>query len=127
MDAARTAKRLGGLVTIVYRRTQAEMPARVEELHHALEEKIELMVLRSPREFTSEKSAHVCHAILDVMELGPPDASGRRAPVVTGKTEAMPVDLVIGATPAKFMQPVVNQRDTMALTNYLQQRYWSGS
>ena len=76
MDAARTAKRLGGLVTIVYRRTRAEMPARVEELHHALEEGIELMALRSPREFTSEKSAHVCHAVLDVMELGPPDASG---------------------------------------------------
>ncbi len=97
MDAARTAKRLGGTVTIVYRRTQAEIPARVEELHHALEEGIELMVLRSPREFTSEKSAHVCHAVLDVMELGPPEASGRRAPVVTGKTETMPVDLVIMA------------------------------
>ena len=97
MDAARTAKRLGGIVTIVYRRTQAEMPARVEELHHALEEGIELMVLRSPREFVSEKSAHVCQAVLDVMELGPPDASGRRAPVVTGKTETMPVDLVIMA------------------------------
>ncbi len=97
MDAARTAKRLGGLVTIVYRRTKAEMPARVEELHHALEEGIELMALRSPREFTSEKSAHVCHTVLDVMELGPPDASGRRSPVVTGKTETMPVDLVIMA------------------------------
>ena len=97
MDAARTAKRLGGIVTIVYRRTQAEMPARVEELHHALEEGIELKVLRSPREFTSEKSTHVCHAVLDVMELGLPDASGRRAPVVTGKTETMPVDLVIMA------------------------------
>ncbi len=97
MDAARTSKRLGGIVTIVYRRTQAEMPARVEELHHALEEGIELKVLRAPREFASEKSAHVCHAILDVMELGPPDESGRRSPVVTGKTETMPVDLVVMA------------------------------
>jgi len=97
MDSARTAKRLGGIVTIVYRRTKAEMPVRVEELHHALEEGIELMLLRAPREFTSEKSAHVCHAILDVMELGPPDQSGRRSPVVTGKTETMPVDLVIMA------------------------------
>ncbi|HME84100.1 MAG TPA: sulfide/dihydroorotate dehydrogenase-like FAD/NAD-binding protein, partial [Roseiarcus sp.] len=96
-DSARTAKRLGGIVTIVYRRTKAEMPVRVEELHHALEEGIELMLLRAPREFTSEKSAHVCHAILDVMELGPPDQSGRRSPVVTGKTETMPVDLVIMA------------------------------
>ena len=97
MDAARTAKRLGGIVTIVYRRTQAEMPVRVEELHHALEEGIELKVLRAPREFVSEKSHAVCHTILDVMELGPPDASRRRAPVVTGKTETMPVDLVIMA------------------------------
>ena len=97
MDAARTAKRLGGIVTIVYRRTKAEMPARVEELHHALEEGIELMALRAPREFTSEKSAHVCHAILDVMELGPPDGSGRRSPVATGKTDTMAVDLVIMA------------------------------
>src|SRR5271166_6330354 len=97
MDAARTARRLGGVVTIVYRRTQSEMPARVEELHHALEEGIALKVLRAPREFVSEKSASVCHAILDVMELGPPDASRRRAPVPTGKTETMPVDLVIMA------------------------------
>ena len=97
MDAARTAKRLGGIVTIVYRRTKAEMPVRVEELHHALEEGIELKVLRGPREFVSEKSHAVCHTILDVMELGPPDASRRRAPVVTGKTETMPVDLVIMA------------------------------
>jgi glutamate synthase (NADPH/NADH) small chain len=97
MDAARTAKRLGGVVTIVYRRTKAEMPVRVEELHHALEEGIELKVLRAPREFVSEKSHSVCHAVLDVMELGPPDASRRRAPVVTGKTETMPVDLAIMA------------------------------
>ncbi|MGD1037677.1 MAG: sulfide/dihydroorotate dehydrogenase-like FAD/NAD-binding protein [Roseiarcus sp.] len=97
MDAARTSKRLGGIVTIVYRRTQAEMPARVEELHHALEEGVELKVLRSPREFVSEKSHSVCHTVLDVMELGPPDESHRRAPVVTGKTETMQVDLVVMA------------------------------
>jgi len=97
MDAARTAKRLGGIVTIVYRRTQSEMPVRVEELHHALEEGISLKVLRGPREFVSEKSHSVCHAILDVMELGPPDASRRRAPIATDRTETMPVDLVIMA------------------------------
>src|SRR5208282_4216654 len=97
MDAARTSKRLGGIVTIVYRRTQAEMPARVEELHHALEEGVELKVLRSPREFVGGKSHAVESAILDVMELGPPDESHRRAPVVTGKTETMPVDLVVMA------------------------------
>ena len=54
MDAARTARRLGGNVTIVYRRTQAEMPARVEELHHALEEGIVVKVLRGPREFVGD-------------------------------------------------------------------------
>jgi glutamate synthase (NADPH/NADH) small chain len=97
MDAARTSKRLGGNVTIVYRRTRKEMPARVEELAHALEEGIELKVLRSPCEFVSGGEHHVCHAILDVMELGAPDASGRRSPVATGKTETIPVDLAIMA------------------------------
>ena len=98
MDAARTAKRLGGIVTIVYRRTQDEMPVRVEELHHALEEGIQLKVLRAPREFVGDGSTHtVSHSILDIMELGAPDASGRRSPVVTGETELMPVDLVIMA------------------------------
>ncbi len=98
MDAARTARRLGGNVTIVYRRTQAEMPVRKEELHHAIEEGIQLMVLRAPREFIGDKDTHfVKSAVLDVIELGPPDASGRRSPVVTGKTEEMAVDLAIMA------------------------------
>jgi glutamate synthase (NADPH/NADH) small chain len=97
MDAARTAKRLGGNVTIVYRRTQSEMPVRKEELHHALEEGIALKVLRGPKEFSSEKSHAVCHMVLEVMELGPPDASRRRSPVATGRIETMPVDLVIMA------------------------------
>jgi glutamate synthase (NADPH) small chain len=97
MDAARTSKRLGGNVTIVYRRTRNEMPARKEELAHALEEGIALSVLRSPTEFISGGEHHVCHAKLDIMELGAPDASGRRKPVPTGKTETIPVDLVIMA------------------------------
>jgi glutamate synthase (NADPH/NADH) small chain len=98
MDAARTAKRLGGNVTIVYRRTRAEMPARVEELHHALEEGIQLKVLRAPSEFIGDAKTHlVSHALLDVNELGPPDKSGRRSPVRTGETERVPVDLVIMA------------------------------
>jgi glutamate synthase (NADPH/NADH) small chain len=98
MDAARTAKRLGGHVTIVYRRTQEEMPVRLEELHHALEEGIELKVLRAPRDFAGDDKTHfVSHSNLDVMELGEPDASGRRRPVATGETEKMDVDLVIMA------------------------------
>jgi glutamate synthase (NADPH/NADH) small chain len=98
MDAARTARRLGGNVTIVYRRSQSEMPARVEELHHALEEGIQLKVLRAPREFVGDHETHfVTHAVLDVMELGEPDASGRRSPIASGDTERTRVDLVIMA------------------------------
>jgi len=98
MDAARTARRLGGNVTIVYRRTQAEMPVRVEELHHALEEGIQLKVLRAPCEFIGDNKTHfVTQATLDVMELGEPDQSGRRRPMATGRKKTMPVDLVIMA------------------------------
>jgi glutamate synthase (NADPH/NADH) small chain len=98
MDAARTARRLGGEVSIVYRRTQAEMPVRVEELEHALEEGIQLKMLRAPKEFIgSDKTHFVTHTQLDVMELGEPDASGRRRPMATGEVEKIPVDLVIMA------------------------------
>ena len=98
MDAARTARRLGGNVTIVYRRTQAEMPARVEELHHALEEGIGLKVLRSPTEFLGDtQTGFVTAATVETMELGEPDASGRRKPVPTGRLETMHADLVIMA------------------------------
>jgi glutamate synthase (NADPH/NADH) small chain len=98
MDAARTARRLGANVTIVYRRTIREMPARVEELHHALEEGITVRELRAPAEFLGDgKTNFVTQAVLDVIELGPPDASGRRSPVRTGRQERVPVDLVIMA------------------------------
>jgi glutamate synthase (NADPH/NADH) small chain len=98
MDSARTARRLGGNVTIVYRRTRAEMPVRVEELHHAIEEGIQIKVLRAPSEFVGDgKTNFVTHAMLDVMDLGEPDASGRRSPVATGEIEPMAVDLVIMA------------------------------
>jgi len=98
MDAARTARRLGGNVTIVYRRTQSEMPARVEELHHALEEGIALQVLRAPSEFLGDQQTNfVTAATLDVMELGEPDESGRRRPVATDQRETIRADLVIMA------------------------------
>ncbi|MEA5121024.1 MAG: sulfide/dihydroorotate dehydrogenase-like FAD/NAD-binding protein [Propionibacterium sp.] len=98
MDAARTARRLGGKVTIVYRRTRQEMPARVEELAHALEEGIELATLRSPSEFRGDdRTGFVNSAVLEVMELGAPDASGRRRPMATGTSETVDVDLVIMA------------------------------
>ena len=98
MDAARTARRLGGKVTIVYRRTMREMPARVEELHHALEEGIVVKELRYPRDFEGDDKTHfVTHTYLEVIELGAPDASGRRSPVATGRIERMEVDLVVMA------------------------------
>lgn len=97
MDAARTSRRLGGNVTIVYRRTQSEMPARVEELEHALEEGISLALLRSPIEFIGDEKNFVTTAIIEVMELGEPDASGRRRPMATGEKEELPADLVIMA------------------------------
>ncbi|XBS71409.1 FAD-dependent oxidoreductase [Acerihabitans sp. KWT182] len=82
MDAARTALRLGGEVTIVYRRTESEMPARVEELKHALEEGIILKVLRAPCEFIGDDHTHfVRQAVLDVMALG---GSGRLGPAQPG-------------------------------------------
>ena len=98
MDTARTIRRLGGNVSIVYRRTQSEMPVRVEELQHALEEGISLKVLRAPREFIANDKTHfVSHTVLDIMQLGEPDDSGRRRPIATGKTEKLSVDLVIMA------------------------------
>lgn len=97
MDAARTARRLGGNVTIVYRRRQQEMPARVEELHHALEEGIKLKELRGPSEFFGDKHHVLASAQLEVMALGEPDASGRRRPQATGEQELMKVDLAIMA------------------------------
>ena len=97
MDAARTARRLGGDVTIVYRRTRAEMPARVEELEHAEEEGIHLAELRNPVEFVGDDTGFVKSTIVDVMELGEAEASGRRRPVATGRTETMQADLVIMA------------------------------
>ncbi|MCL1898543.1 MAG: FAD-dependent oxidoreductase, partial [Micrococcales bacterium] len=98
MDAARTAQRLGGNVHIVYRRTQAEMPARVEELEHAIEEGIVVATLRSPTEFHGDAETHfVKSATVAIMELGEPDDSGRRRPVDTGQTTHMKADLVIMA------------------------------
>ncbi|MCL2736780.1 MAG: sulfide/dihydroorotate dehydrogenase-like FAD/NAD-binding protein [Propionibacteriaceae bacterium] len=110
MDAARTARRLGGHVTIVYRRTQAEMPARVEELEHALEEGIQLRLLRTPVAFLGDDKNFVTQAIVDVMELGEPDASGRRRPMPTGTTETMDADLVIMAL-GNAANPIIRESE----------------
>ncbi len=97
MDAVRTAKRLGAeRAIIVYRRSEEEMPARVEEVRHAKEEDIEFMTLHNPIEYHANEQGRVAEAVLQVMTLGEPDESGRRSPVaVEGKTVTLPVDLVI--------------------------------
>ena len=99
MDAVRTAKRLGAeRAMIIYRRSEDEMPARIEEVHHAKQEGIEFMTLHNPIEYHADENGRVCEAVLQVMELGEPDESGRRSPVpVEGKTVTIPVDLVIVA------------------------------
>ncbi len=98
MDSCRTAKRLGGNVTLVYRRSEQEMPARLEEVKHAKEEGINFLTLHNPIEYKADEKGAVCQAVLQVMELGEPDASGRRSPVpVEGKTVTLDVDQVIVA------------------------------
>lgn len=99
MDAVRTAKRLGAEhAMIVYRRSEEEMPARIEEVRHAKQEGIEFMTLHNPIEYHADENGRVKEAVLQVMELGEPDESGRRSPVpVEGKTVTIPVDLVIVA------------------------------
>ena len=98
MDSCRTAKRLGAEVTIVYRRSEAEMPARLEEVKHAKEEGINFMTLHNPIEYLADEKGAVRAAVLQVMELGEPDASGRRSPIpVEGKTVTIDVDQVIVA------------------------------
>ena len=81
MDAARTALRLGAEVHIVYRRSEAELPARAEEVHHAKEEGIIFDLLTNPKEILVDENGHVKGMKVVKMELGEPDASGRRRPV----------------------------------------------
>ena len=96
MDAARCAKRLGAEnVYIVYRRGEAEMPARKEEIHHAKEEEIIFKTLTNPCEILTDDKGFVTGMVCDVMTLGEPDASGRRRPVETGEKITLDVDTVI--------------------------------
>ena len=97
MDSARTAKRLGAKVTLVYRRSEIEMPARLEEVKHAKEEGIEFLTLHNPVEYRGDEKGAVQQAVLEVMKLGEPDASGRRRPEPTGETKVVDVDQVIVA------------------------------
>ena len=108
MDSARTAKRIGfDEVTIVYRRSEAELPARLAEIEHAKEEGIKFMMLHSPVDIKGE-NGYVNGLKLQMMELGEPDATGRRSPVpVEGKVVEMEVDTVIvalGTSPNPIIQ-----------------------
>lgn len=97
MDAARTAVRVGfKTVYIVYRRTEAELPARLEEIRHAKEEGVKFIFLHAPAEIM-EKDGYVAGMKFEIMELGEPDESGRRSPIGTGRYKELDVDSVIVA------------------------------
>ena len=129
MDSCRTAKRLGAKVTLVYRRSEAEMPARLEEVKHAKEEGIDFLTLHNPIEYVADEKGAVCQAVLQVMELGEPDASGRRSPVpVEGKTVTLDVDQVvvaIGVSPNPLVPKSIEglelgRKNTIAVNDEMQ-------
>ncbi|MBR2946256.1 MAG: bifunctional dihydroorotate dehydrogenase B NAD binding subunit/NADPH-dependent glutamate synthase [Bacteroidaceae bacterium] len=99
MDSCRTAKRLGAeRVFIAYRRSEAEMPARLEEVKHAKEEGIEFLTLHNPVEYHADEKGNVTEVVLQKMELGEPDASGRRSPQpIPGAIETIAIDQAIVA------------------------------
>nr|WP_202117510.1 NADPH-dependent glutamate synthase [Clostridium chromiireducens] len=116
MDAARTALRLGAESHIVYRRSDAELPARAEEIHHAKEEGVIFDVLTNPTEILVDENGWVKGMKCVVMELGEPDASGRRKPVVKENSEfIMDVDTVImslGTSPNPLISSTTEGLDT---------------
>ncbi len=99
MDSVRTALRLGAeRAMIIYRRSEEEMPARVEEVKHAKEEGVEFLTLHNPIEYIADEKGRVRQVVLQKMELGEPDASGRRSPVaIPGATETIDIDMAIVA------------------------------
>ena len=130
MDSCRTAKRLGAEhVFIAYRRSEAEMPARLEEVKHAKEEGIEFLTLHNPIEYVSDEKGNVTQVKLQVMELGEPDASGRRSPIpVEGKIETRDIDLAIvavGVSPNPLVPKSVEglelgRKNTIAVNDQMQ-------
>jgi len=117
MDAARTALRLGAEVHIVYRRSEEELPARVEEVHHAKEEGIIFDLLTNPVEILADENGWVCGMKCVRMELGEPDESGRRRPVVKPDSEfvieADTVIMSLGTSP----NPLISSTTTGLETN----------
>ena len=97
MDSVRTARRLGAeKAMIIYRRSEAEMPARLEEVKHAKEEGVEFLTLHNPIEYIADEKGRVKQVVLQKMELGEPDGSGRRSPVaIPGAIETIDIDMAI--------------------------------
>ena len=128
MDSCRTAKRLGADVTLVYRRSEAEMPARLEEVKHAKEEGINFFTLHNPKEYETDEKGAVKAVVLDVMKLGEPDASGRRRPEATGETITLECDQVIvavGVSPNPLVPQSIEglklgRKNTIAVNDQMQ-------
>ena len=130
MDSCRTAKRLGAeRVFIAYRRSEAEMPARLEEVKHAKEEGIEFLTLHNPIEYVADEKGAVKQVKLQVMQLGEPDASGRRSPIpVEGQIETIDIDMAIvavGVSPNPLVPKSVSglelgRKNTIAVNDKMQ-------
>ena len=116
MDAVRTAKRLGAEAVIVYRRSEAELPARVEEVHHAKQEGIEFRMLTNPVRVIADEKGNVAGIECVEMELGEPDESGRRSPIVKeGGNFTIDCDVVImalGTSPNPLIKSTTKGLDT---------------
>lgn len=132
MDSVRTALRMGAAkATIVYRRTEAEMPARRMEVHHAKEEGVEFMTLHNPECYLGDENGRVRAMVLRRMTLGEPDASGRRAPVPVEGEEGLievPVDEVIVSVgvspnpliPSAFKNLEISHRGTIVVNDLME-------
>lgn len=132
MDSVRTALRMGAAkATIVYRRTEAEMPARRMEVHHAKEEGVEFLTLHNPESYIGDEKGRVKAMLLRKMTLGEPDESGRRSPVPVPGPEGLvevPVDEVIVSVgvspnpliPAAFKSLIVSKRGTIEVDDSMQ-------
>lgn len=118
MDAARSAMRLGAeTVTIVYRRSESELPARAEEVHHAKEEGICFRLLTNPVAFHGDERGKVRAMTVQKMELGEPDASGRRRPIPIADSEyEIPTDLVLIATGTRANPVLTGNTPNLGLT-----------
>lgn len=130
MDSVRTALRLGAeKAMIIYRRSEAEMPARLEEVKHAKEEGVEFLTLHNPIEYIADEKGCVKQIVLQKMELGEPDASGRRSPVpIEGAIETIDIDMAVvsvGVSPNPLVPTSVEglelgRKNTIAVNDKMQ-------